>query len=72
MAVKKKSEKRIKKETFWGKIQKATAEYKNALFIDANNVSSKQIADIRVELRKIKAFMIMGKNVSLSFIFRHY
>lgn len=41
MAVKKKSDKRIKKEDFWVKIQKACATYKNALFIDANNVSSK-------------------------------
>ena len=51
MAVKKKSEKRIKKEEFWFKVQRAAAQYKNALFIDANNVSSKQIADIRVQLR---------------------
>jgi ribosomal protein L10 len=69
MAVKKKSEKRIKKEEFWFKVQKAAAQYKNALFIDANNVSSKQIADIRVELRKVKALMVMGKNVSL---FSHF
>ena len=69
MAVKKKSDKRIKKEEFWIKIQKACATYKNALFIDANNVSSKQIAEIRVKLRSIKALMVMGKNVSFLILF---
>jgi len=32
------------------------------LFIDITNVSSKQIAEIRMELRKISAVMIVGKN----------
>lgn len=32
------------------------------MFVDVNNVSSKQICMIRQELRKIDAYMIMGKN----------
>jgi large subunit ribosomal protein LP0 len=32
------------------------------MFVDANNVSSKQIANIRKKLRAIGAYMIMGKN----------
>ena len=65
MAVKKKSEKRIKKEAYWKRLQVVAQKYNNVLFVDADNVSSKQIAKIRVELRKIDAYMIMGKNVSI-------
>ena len=65
MAVKKKSDKRVKKEAYWFRLQDVATKYNNVLFIDANNVSSKQIANIRKELRKINAYMIMGKNVSI-------
>ena len=64
MAVKKKSEKRIKKEAYWDRLQVAANKYKNVMFIDADNVSSKQIANLRKKLRAIDACMIMGKNVS--------
>merc|ERR1711907_346645 len=62
MAVKKKSEKRLKKEDYWCRLQEVVGKYKNVMFVDANNVSSKQIGNIRRELRKIGAYMIMGKN----------
>lgn len=62
MAVKKKSEKRIKKEAYWVRLQEVAAKYKNIMFVSADNVSSKQIGSIRRELRKIGAYMIMGKN----------
>ena len=67
MAVKKKSEKRLKKEAYWKRLQVAAQQYKNALFVNADNVSSKQVSDIRSQLREIGAYMIMGKNVSTSF-----
>ncbi len=67
MAVKKKSEKRIKKEAYWKRLQDVVNKYKNVLFIDADNVSSKQISKLRVRLREIDAYMIMGKNVSPAF-----
>lgn len=57
-----KSEKRIKKEKYWARLQYTAQHYKNAAFIDANNVSSKQICMIRQKLRQIDAVMIMGKN----------
>jgi large subunit ribosomal protein LP0 len=57
-----KSEKRIKKEKYWDRLQHVAATYKNACFIDANNVSSKQICLIRAKLRNVNAVMIMGKN----------
>lgn len=62
MAAGKKSERRIKKEAYWKRLQGCVAKYKNALFVDANNVSSKQIGTIRFRLREINAYMIMGKN----------
>ena len=65
MAVKKKSEKRIKKEAYWFRLLDAAGKYKNVMFVDATNVSSKQICMIRKELRAIGAYMIMGKNVSI-------
>jgi len=60
----KKSAKRVKKEDYWYRLQKSVNDYKNVLFIDANNVSSLQVLKIRAALRKIGAVMIMGKNVS--------
>ena len=69
MAVQKKSEKRIKKENYCKRLQATVAKYKNCLFIDADNVSSKQISKLRVRLREINACMIMGKNVSFIFDF---
>lgn len=47
MGVKQKSEKRIKKENYWKKLQEHCVEYKKALFVDCDNVSSKQISKIR-------------------------
>lgn len=40
MAVKKKSDKRIKKENYWKRLQIVANKYNNVLFIDVNNVSS--------------------------------
>jgi len=40
MAVKKKSEKRIKKENYWKRLQDVAHKYNNVLFINADNVSS--------------------------------
>jgi hypothetical protein len=37
----KKSEKRIKKENYWKRLWMLTEKYKKALFVDADNVSSK-------------------------------
>lgn len=63
----KKTEKRLAKETKWRRIQEVAFKYKNVLFIDADNVSSKQISQLRAKLREVKAEMVMGKNVSGSF-----
>jgi len=63
----KKSEKRIKKEKYWKKLWDLTDQFKKALLVDVDNVSSKQITKIRFKLRSIDAVMLMGKNVKPSF-----
>ena len=68
MVVKKKSEKRIKKENYWRKLWKLTDEYKKAVMVDVDNVSSKQITKIRHRLRDIDAVMLMGKNVRKKYL----
>ena len=64
-----KSEKRIKKEAYWTRLQHVVAEYRNVCFVEVDNVSSKQICLIRAKLRAIGAYMIMGKNVSTKVCF---
>lgn len=68
-----KSEKKIKKEKYWSRLQHIVANHKNCCFVDANNVSSKQICLIRAKLRAVNAVMIMGKNVSIiRVLFNHW
>lgn len=71
MPVKKKSEKRVKKETYWVRLQETANKYKNVLFINADNVSSLQISKLRVRLRKMGAYMIMGKNTLMKAALTH-
>ena len=58
----KKSEKRVKKEEYWKKLWALTDEYKKAVLVDVDNVSSQQLNKIRHKLRPIGAKMLMGKN----------
>lgn len=60
--IKKKSEKRLKKEDYRKKLWELTDEYKKALLVDVDNVSSLQLNKIRVKLRPLGAVMLMGKN----------
>lgn len=60
--IKKKSEKRLKKEDYRKKLWALTEEYKKALLVDVDNVSSQQLNKIRMKLRPIGAVMLMGKN----------
>jgi ribosomal protein L10 len=63
--IKKKSDKRIKKEDYWRKLWSLTDEYKKAILVDVDNVSSQQLNKIRIKLRPLKSTMIMGKNVRI-------
>ena len=41
--IKKKSEKRLKKEEYWKKLGDLTDTYKKAVLVDVDNVSSQQL-----------------------------
>lgn len=58
------SSKQQRKDKQWNTIQEALIKYQKCLFVNADNVTSKQICIMRRELRKIDAQMVMGKNVS--------
>jgi len=70
-AIKKKSEKRLKKEAYWKKLWAFTDEYKKALLVDVDNVSSLQLNQIRHKLRPFGAKMIMGKNTLMKSSLNH-
>lgn len=71
MPIKKKSERRIKKENYWDRLQEVAYKYKNCLFVNADNVSSLQISKLRKRLRDIDAYMIMGKNTLMKAALSH-
>ena len=57
--------KRTKKEmksARWEEFQQACLEYKKVMFVEVDNVTSKQICVMRKQLRAIGAKMVMGKN----------
>ena len=64
MPAKPKETKKQKKERRWNALQDACIKYSKCLFVEVDNVTSKQISVMRKELREIDAKMIMGKNVS--------
>ena len=59
-----KTKKRLAKERRWGDLQDACCNYSKCLFVEVDNVTSKQISIMRKTLRGMDAKMIMGKNVS--------
>ena len=67
----KKSEKKLKKEAYWKKLWVLTDEYKKALLVDVDNVSSLQLNIIRHKLRPLGAKMIMGKNTLMKSSLAH-
>jgi large subunit ribosomal protein LP0 len=71
MPIKKKTERRVKKENYYERIQEQAAKYRNCLFINADNVSSLQISKLRARLRGIGAYMIMGKNTLMKSALTH-
>ncbi|TNV79506.1 hypothetical protein FGO68_gene1167 [Halteria grandinella] len=67
----KKSDKRLKKEDYWRKLWALTDEYKKALLVDVDNVSSLQLNNIRHKLRPLGAKMLMGKNTLMKSSLAH-
>lgn len=58
-----KETKKEKKTRRWNDLQDASCKYNKVLFVEVDNVTSKQISSMRRQLRAINAKMIMGKNV---------
>ena len=50
------------KSARWAEFQEALATFNKCLFVDVDNVTSKQICVMRKDLRALGAKMIMGKN----------
>jgi len=63
------SKRKIRKNTYWGKLDKALDEYKNALIIGVDFVGSNQLQQVRIALRG-KAEILMGKNTMIRKIIR--
>ena len=59
-----KETKKEKKERRWETLQQALCDFKRVLFVEVDNVTSKQISVMRREIRALNGKMIMGKNVS--------
>jgi len=57
-----KLDKRTRKSQQWSNLQEACLTYSKCLFVNVDNVTSKQICVMRKALRAINAKMIMGKN----------
>jgi len=56
---------RAKKAAYFAHLEEALNKYPRAFLVDADFVGSKQISDIRVALRDVKAEMIFGKNTMI-------
>ena len=61
---KKQSVKELRKEKVWEKTRECCDKYAKCLFVNVDNVTSKQICVMRKQFREIDAVMVMGKNVS--------
>ena len=53
-----------RKELHWNDLQETVQKFNRALFVNVDNVTSKQICIMRKAFREIGAKMICGKNVS--------
>ena len=65
MPQRQKRSKREAKDARWADIQDALCQYNKILFVEVDNVTSKQICIMRRALRDIGAKMIMGKNTHM-------
>jgi len=51
------------KDKVWASVQDSCNKYTKCIFVNVDNVTSKQICVMRKALRAIDARMVMGKNV---------
>jgi len=63
------SARKIRKNTYWAKLENAIHEYKNILVITVDFVGSKQMQDIRMAVRG-KGILVLGKNTIMRKVIR--
>jgi len=56
---------KARKAELWGEVQAACGAYKNIMFVNTDNVTSKQICVMRRAMRAIGAKMVCGKNTMM-------
>jgi ribosomal protein L10 len=56
---------KARKGELWAELQDACGKYEKALFVNTDNVTSKQIATMRKSFRALGATMICGKNTMM-------
>jgi len=57
-----KTDKQLRKEKVWDGVQSSVEKFEKCLFVNVDNVTSKQICVMRKALRAMNARMLMGKN----------
>jgi large subunit ribosomal protein LP0 len=63
------SARKIRKNTYWAKLEAAINEYKNILVITVDFVGSKQMQDIRMAVRG-RGILVLGKNTIMRKVIR--
>lgn len=59
-----KQDKQGRKDRVWSNVQLCCDKFTKCVFVNVDNVTSKQICVMRKALRAVDAMMVMGKNVS--------
>ena len=60
-----KVDKKTRKSNLWNNLQEACIKYNKALFVNVDNVTSKQICILRKQIRETGGKMVMGKNTMM-------
>ena len=60
-----KTDKQGRKDKVWANVQESCNKFTKCIFVNVDNVTSKQICIMRKALREVDSKMVMGKNVSL-------
>jgi len=56
------SSKQMRKDKVWENIRECAAKYSKCMFVNVDNVTSKQICVMRKQIRACGGIMVMGKN----------
>jgi len=65
------STKKVDKYNYWKKLWGFLEKYKAIITVNANQVGSNQLQNVRAQLRKKNAVLLMGKNTLIKAGIRH-